>query len=91
MERLTGKVVVVTGAASGIGRASAERVEREGGIAVRADVNTGDGDADVRRLDVTDESAVEALMAEVVAAHGRIDGVVNAAGRDHGVTEIMGL
>jgi NAD(P)-dependent dehydrogenase (short-subunit alcohol dehydrogenase family) len=80
MQGLEGKIVVITGAASGIGRASADRVEREGGIAVRADVNTGDAGADIHLLDVTDERAVEALMNEVVAAHGRIDGVVNAAG-----------
>jgi len=80
MQRLDGKVVVVTGAASGIGRASAERVEREGGIAVRADLNAGQDDVEVHKLDVTDEAAVASFMADAVATHGRIDGVVNAAG-----------
>lgn len=77
MEMLTGKVVVVTGAASGIGAATADRVEAEGGIAVRLDITPG---PDVTPLDVTDEAAVAAAMAAVAATNGRIDGVVNAAG-----------
>ncbi|MEY2454287.1 MAG: hypothetical protein QOD92_3861 [Acidimicrobiaceae bacterium] len=74
---LTGKVVLVTGAASGIGEATVERVRKDGGIAVGADITaTADGHA----LDITDEAAVSALMDEIVSEHGRIDGVVNAAG-----------
>lgn len=74
---MTGKVVLVTGGASGIGAASAARVEAEGGIAVRTDIVEGEG---VRRLDVTDEEAAAALVADIVAEHGRLDGVVNSAG-----------
>ena len=74
---LTGKVVLVTGAASGIGRATAERVREDGGIAVGADLA---GSADVRALDVRDHAAVSALLDAIVAEHGRIDGVVTAAG-----------
>lgn len=77
MEQLVGKVVVVTGGASGIGAATATRVDAEGGIAVRLDITAGPG---VTLLDVTDEAAVEAAMASIAAEHGRIDGVVNAAG-----------
>ena len=79
MEGLDGKVVVVTGAASGIGRASADRIDHEGGTALRTDARTGDDDR-VTALDVTDEAAVAAFMAAAHADHGRIDGVVNAAG-----------
>jgi NAD(P)-dependent dehydrogenase (short-subunit alcohol dehydrogenase family) len=74
---LTGKVVLVTGAASGIGRATLERVDKDGGVAVGADLVAAD---DVRAVDVRDEAAVRALVDGIVDEHGRIDGVVNAAG-----------
>src|SRR5687768_11334034 len=74
---LTGKVVLVTGAASGIGQATAERVRNDGGIAVGADIAPN---GDVSELDVRDEAAVKELVDEIVKEHGRIDGVVNAAG-----------
>jgi NAD(P)-dependent dehydrogenase (short-subunit alcohol dehydrogenase family) len=74
--KLAGKVVLVTGAASGIGLATSERVEADGGIAVRADLAQHDGTA----LDVRDEAAVEAYVKRAVEAHGRIDGVVTCAG-----------
>jgi NAD(P)-dependent dehydrogenase (short-subunit alcohol dehydrogenase family) len=81
MTKLDGKVVVVTGGASGIGRATAERVRADGGIAVRADVATDpDSPDDVVLVDVTDEAAVEAMIGDVVARHGRLHGVVTAAG-----------
>ena len=74
---LTDKVILVTGAASGIGQATVERVRSDGGIPVAADITaTADGHA----LDVRDEAAVSALIDGIVKEHGRIDGVVNAAG-----------
>ena len=73
MGRFDGRTVVVTGAASGIGAATARRLLDEGATVVGADLNPGDG---VRALDVTDEAAVAALMDDV----GHVDGVVNAAG-----------
>lgn len=76
-----GKVIVVTGAASGIGLACADRIDAEGGIAVRTDITAAaDDTAAVSLLDVTDGAAVAALVAATVATHGRIDGLVNAAG-----------
>ncbi|HEV3353169.1 MAG TPA: SDR family NAD(P)-dependent oxidoreductase [Acidimicrobiales bacterium] len=74
MSRFEGRTVVVTGAASGIGRATADRLTDEGARVVGADLAGGDG---IRAVDVTDESAVSALMDE---AGDRLDGVVNAAG-----------
>lgn len=74
---LENKVVVVTGAASGIGRATADLVDAQGGIAVRSDLV---GSAGVEPLDVVDETAVASLFERAHREHGRLDGVVNAAG-----------
>src|SRR4051812_48124695 len=73
MSRFEGRTVVVTGAASGIGAASAKRLRDDGATVVGVDLRA---DGDVRAVDVTDESAVAALMDDV----GRVDGVVHAAG-----------
>jgi NAD(P)-dependent dehydrogenase (short-subunit alcohol dehydrogenase family) len=69
--------VVVTGAASGIGAATAARLAEEGAAVVGVDVVAG---PEVAACDVTDEAAVAAVFDGAVARHGRVDGVVNAAG-----------
>jgi len=79
MTELTGKVVLVTGGASGIGQATADLIEEEGGVAIRADVTVTNG-SPVERLDVTDEAGVAGLLERITREHGRVDGVVHAAG-----------
>jgi len=76
MGRLDGTVSLITGGASGIGAACAERFADEGATVVTADIA---GSAD-HMVDVTDEAAVSAAVDAIVAAHGRLDSVVNAAG-----------
>jgi len=73
MTGFDGKRVVVTGAASGIGKATVDRLAEEGAEVFGVDVAGGDG---VRAVDVTDEAAVAAIFDDV----GQVDGVVNAAG-----------
>jgi len=80
MGQVDGKVIVVTGAASGIGRACADRIDADGGTAIRTDIRPDAGDPPVVALDVTDDAAVRELVTETAARHGRIDGLVNAAG-----------
>jgi NAD(P)-dependent dehydrogenase (short-subunit alcohol dehydrogenase family) len=69
--------VIVTGAASGIGAATAARLAEEGATVVGADIAGGDG---IETVDVTDEDAVARLVGGAVERHGRLDGVVHAAG-----------
>jgi len=76
MGQLQDQVAFITGAASGIGAATATRFRAEGATVVTADIA---GEAD-HLLDVRDEAAVAAAVASIVEAHGRIDVVVNAAG-----------
>jgi NAD(P)-dependent dehydrogenase (short-subunit alcohol dehydrogenase family) len=80
-----GKVVIVTGAASGIGLATARRLLADGATVVGADLPGQADDLGGRwsyvPTDVTDEAAVAALVgAAVEAGGGRIDGTVTAAG-----------
>lgn len=86
--RFEDKVAVVTGAASGIGEATARALVREGASVVIADVQAERGEALARELgrarfiqtDVTVEAQVERAIALAVEAFGRIDVMVNNAG-----------
>lgn len=85
--RFTGKTVIVTGAASGIGRATASRIAREGGRVVAVDVSAEKLDefahahdgADIVTVtgDITQQESVDAIVA---AAGGTIDALANVAG-----------
>jgi NAD(P)-dependent dehydrogenase (short-subunit alcohol dehydrogenase family) len=73
--RLAGKVCIVTGAASGIGLASAELFAAEGAEVVAADLA-----GTPYRVDVGDEAETRALADTVLSEHGRIDVLFNNAG-----------
>jgi len=78
LARLEDNIVLIAGAAGAIGQAVATAVTREGGVAVTTDlaVHAGGDHA----LDVTAEGDWHRVLAEVERAHGRLDGLVNAAG-----------
>src|SRR3954469_22382388 len=90
--RLEGKVAIVTGAASGMGAATARRFGKEGakvvianmlepeGQAVALSINSAGGKALFVSLNVTDEADWAKVMDETVKAFGRLDILVNNAG-----------
>lgn len=89
MGRVGGKVALVTGGASGIGRAACQTLSREGARLVVADINEPgahktqaslDGDGFVQMLDVTSETNWIDAVAAAIDRYGRLDIVVNSAG-----------
>lgn len=87
--QLEGTVVLVTGASRGLGAAMAIALAEEGATVVAAARSVhsleevaaqGDGRISAVKVDMRDEESVKALVPEVIARHGRIDGLVNNAG-----------
>jgi 2-hydroxycyclohexanecarboxyl-CoA dehydrogenase len=81
-EGLQDRVAVVTGGASGIGRATAERLAAAGARVFVADLQECDAAGEFVRTDVTDDAAIHALAETVLARAGAPDVLVNAAGWD---------
>ncbi|WP_380877968.1 3-oxoacyl-ACP reductase [Sphingomonas sp. DBB INV C78] len=88
MNRMTGKIVLVTGAASGIGKASAIRLASEGAIVVCADRNVKGAEETAASLagatavefDAASAASCRALVDHVIATHGKLDVLCNIAG-----------
>lgn len=89
MGQLQDKIAIITGAASGLGKACAERFAAEGATVVVADMQVEAGQAVANELgghfievDVTDPASVEAMVKETVDKYGRLDVLLNNAGID---------
>ncbi|MEU6583548.1 SDR family oxidoreductase [Nocardia sp. NPDC046763] len=92
-DRLAGRIVLITGASTGIGLATAHAVAKRGATvlmvarteedlnAAAAEVRAESGAAQAYICDITDEKSVELLVKQVLADHGHVDYVVNNAGR----------
>jgi len=91
-KRLENKVCVITGAANGIGFATAQKFSNEGALAMICDMNQEQVDAAVKKimdaggraegyvLNVTDRASIDLVVAALMARHGRIDVLINNAG-----------
>src|SRR6478735_6783969 len=92
MARFSNKVIVITGAASGIGEGAARRFAEEGATLVLGDIDKAaldklagelHGTVETREIDVSDRAACEALVQAAIDRFSRIDVLVNDAGVDH--------
>lgn len=91
--KVKGKVVVITGGSSGIGKALAQRVAAAGGKVVicargeleldaaKLEIESAGGHCDTYKVDLADMAACDAFVAQVLADHGSVDILVNNAGR----------
>ena len=91
-KRLVNKICIITGAANGIGLATAQKFSDEGALAIICDMNQEQVDAAVKKivdaggraegyvLNVTDRASIDLVVAALIARHGRIDVLINNAG-----------
>lgn len=86
---IQGKVIVITGGASGLGAATATHLVEHGAKVILVDMNQEQGQAlqqqlgsqsEFVQLDVTDEQAVESFFAHVESTYGQLNGLINCAG-----------
>ena len=90
LTNFSGQVVLVVGAASGIGRATAHLIASRGGTVVIADLDKAGltslqkelnlGDDRIKSVDLCDQSSVQALIASIISEHSQIDALINTAG-----------
>ncbi|MCW2998252.1 MAG: oxidoreductase, partial [Solirubrobacterales bacterium] len=90
---VAGKVIVITGASSGIGEETAKQIGSAGGTvvliargkekldAVAEEIRRLGGTADPRPCDLSDFDAIDRVSEEILAAHGHVDVLINNAGR----------
>ena len=86
----TDQVVLVVGAASGIGKAAAQLIAARGATVVIADLDTdglstlqselGLNDNQVKKVDLSNQASIQSLVSSIIADQGRIDALVNTAG-----------
>ena len=86
---IQGKVIMITGGASGLGAATATHLVAHGAKVILVDMNQEQGQAlqqqlgsqsEFVQLDVTDEQAVESFFAHVESTYGQLNGLINCAG-----------
>ena len=99
--RMEGKVAVVTGGASGMGQSAALQMLAEGARVLIADINVTNTEQTMElakdfgtniaafKVDVTEESEIEAMMAHAIKTFGRVDAIFNNAGVAGAMTHII--
>lgn len=100
-ETLTGRIILVTGGSTGIGRATAAILAQQGATVVIADVQDAEGEktvaeitaaggrAEYQHVDVGNDPEVAALIAGIAARHGGLDGAFNNAGIEGPTAKIL--
>ena len=85
------QVIVITGAASGLGKAATKLIQSRGATVISLDLNKEGlaGSAESYQLDVSDQDAVFKVIADIQSKHKRIDALINCAGYPGPTTEFV--